>query len=108
MNNKSAKDWAIRKLKDPDAMTDGGCTYAPDFTFKECCKKHDVMINYNQGIDNKQADGILKECITKAGYPKIAVIYWLFVRYTGTVGGSLNAVAIIVIPVIIGLLWKFG
>lgn len=103
MDKKEAIAWANEKLKDPKAMTDGGCTFAPDFNFKECCRRHDVMINYNQGITDREADQYLRECIADCGYPVIAWIYWCYVRFSNSVGGALNAAAITVIVAAFGI-----
>jgi len=108
MKKEEAIKWAETELKNPKAMTDGGCTFAPDFTFKECCKKHDVMINYNQGITDKEADLYLRECIADSGYPKIAWIYWFWVRFSSMVGGAFNAAFIGVVGISVLIYFIFG
>ena len=93
--------WAIEILKGPDPKTDGGCTFAPNLNFKEWCRIHDVMINYNQGITNKQAHRILRKGITESGWPTLARLYWAGTTFSTAVGGPLNAFVLIV--VVIGL-----
>jgi len=108
MKDEEAVTWASEKLKESNVKTDGGCTFSPDFNFKECCLLHDVMRNYSQGILDKQADKIFRECIKSRGHPVIAWIYWGFVRYESTVSGVANAVAIIVFATVTTLLYFFG
>jgi len=104
MDKLDAIEWADKKLEDPDAQTDGGCTMSPDFNFKLCCLRHDVMINYNQGISDKQAHRILRECMTDRDHPYLAWLYWFYVSFSSAVGGPLNAAAITVISVGIGVI----
>ncbi len=59
-----------------------GCTLAPDLNFKECCKEHDALYQVQYGT-RSSADRILRMCIRKAGWPKLAWIYWLAVRIFG-------------------------
>jgi len=72
-----------------------GCTMAPDCDFTECCERHDMMIRFNQGITDKEADRYLRECIIDHGHPVKAWIYWLFVRYSNLVGDWRFATALL-------------
>lgn len=107
MNKNDAIIWADKKLA-LGGETDGGCTMSPDFNFKECCLRHDVMINYNQGITDREADRYLRECIIEHGHPVIAWVYWFWVRISNSVGGALNAAAIGVGLIIFLGLYYFG
>lgn len=107
MDHKKAIEWADKKLTN-GGKTNGGCTMSPDFNFKECCKRHDVMINYNQGITDREADRYLRKCIIDHGYPVIAWIYWVWVRLSNNIGGALNAAAITGFFILFLLLYYFG
>ena len=92
VNKKEALKWADDKLK---SETSDGCTMSPDFGFSRCCERHDMMIRYNQGISDKEADRYLRECITSHGHPYLAWVYWLAVRYFNSVGGWMNGIALL-------------
>jgi len=95
MTDEEAIKWADKTLKEPNPATDGGCTFAPDINFKECCKRHDVLRNYNQGVTNRQADRILRKCIKSKGHPLLAWVYWAAVRYESMIGNPIAALVLI-------------
>jgi len=108
MNDKDAYVWAINKVAQPGYRSDGGCTMSPDFNFKECCLRHDVMMNYKQGIDDRQAHRILRKCIASKGHPVLAWVYWSAVTAASNLGGPLNVAALVGGSGIFGLLYYFG
>ena len=98
--------WADKKLMDPHVQTDGGCTMSPNFNFKDCCIKHDVMMNYDQGIKPRQAHRILRKCVASRGHKYLAWLYWTGVSFSSMVGGPINAVFITFVTAIAGfVLW---
>ena len=105
MDKEEAISWADNKLRTDDS---DGCTLAPDFGFSICCRRHDVMIRYNQGITDKDADLYLRECITDHGYQKTAFVYWFFARVSNLVGGWQNLVALIVGSALITAIYFWG
>jgi hypothetical protein len=107
MDKKPAIIWADNKLAEPGVESDG-CTLAPDYNFRKCCERHDVMIRFNQGITDAEADRYLRECIVEHGHPKKALLYWVFSRLSSLLGGWQNVVALILGTVSIGLLVAFG
>jgi len=84
MNKLEAIEWADNILEQGEPSD--GCTAAPDFGFSHCCKRHDVMLRFNQGITARQADRYLRECIQDHGHPVLSWVYWAFVRYSNIVG----------------------
>jgi hypothetical protein len=59
-----------------------GCTGIPWRTrFEDCCDQHDVA--YEQGSSRRDADWILRRCITVKGMPVRAWIVWFAVRLVG-------------------------
>jgi len=106
MDKLNAIEWADKKLAEGEPSD--GCTLAPDFNFKKCCQRHDVMIRFNQGITNREADQYLRECIIDHGHPFLAWVYWIFTRYSNIVGGWQNAIAISIGVTLIGSLILWG
>ena len=48
----------------------------PDGRYGDCCQQHDDDYKYGE-VTKNEADLYLKECVTAAGYPKIAkAMYW--------------------------------
>ena len=84
MNKLEAIEWADKKIAEGEPSD--GCTMAPDFGFSHCCKRHDMMIRFNQGITNREADRYLRECIHDHGHPVKSWVYWAAVRYANIIG----------------------
>ena len=68
----------------PTKFHTGGCSGAPDFNFHGCCVTHDLA--YWRGgscRERLEADRVLRSCISDAGHPVLARIYFLGVRVGG-------------------------
>lgn len=75
------------------AVKGDGCTAAPDFTFGECCRRHDADYTLHHDEDGRaltraQADRRLRDCIareaaTPIGRRVISWAYWIGTRLFG-------------------------
>lgn len=61
-----------------------GCTLAPDHNFRSCCDAHDEAYTL-QKVSRLEADMQLRDCITAAGHPLKAQVYYAGVRAFGWV-----------------------
>lgn len=64
-----------------------GCSFSPDFNFKEVCNTHDIDYNFGgTEKDRRKADIKLFKGILKKKNIVIAVIYYVAVRLYGWTG----------------------
>ena len=73
---------AKNHIKAMAKISKDGCSYAPEFTFAECCWAHDYHYKFHD-ISRNLADKKLRDCIKNHGYPKLAKVYYIFVRFFG-------------------------
>lgn len=50
---------------------------------QSCCQKHDEHYAPHSGVRRDLADLLLRECLTNAGYPARAWVFWVAVRLVG-------------------------
>lgn len=73
--------------------TTDGCSFAPDFNFRDCCVQHDYdYAEYHRESEEKRAkiDSDLHLCIKCRAGAVLACIYWAAVRAFGWVPYWIN------------------
>ncbi len=58
------------------------CSFWPDGCWSDCCHQHDDDYIYGEA-SKQEADNYLKECVTAAGHPVIAVMMYVGVSTLG-------------------------
>ena len=69
----------------PKPFKSDGCTLAPRLNFKHCCIAHDRA--YWMGgtrAQRKETDIAFRNCISAAGHPALAQLYYAAVRAAGS------------------------
>lgn len=80
------KNRCSKTAKKVIRFTTDGCSFAPNFNFRDCCEEHDQDYAKAHRTNEKKrakADRKLRLCIKCKGWKYLCWLYWLGVRIFG-------------------------